>query len=197
MFTKLKSGKDRKTLIELMAFIVTGTQSDAGSALVPAAMAKQIVKLEPTYIGYKNETPDPAGNVQVYATSLGIAAAGAPLPPAAPAAPAAPKPEFKLESGLPIPESKRGALKREEIYPFALMEPGVSFFVAATEVNTTPAKGLQSTVASANKRFMAVYPATTGKDKHAHPKAGQPTGKDGRKFTVRAVEGGARVWRVS
>lgn len=199
MFSKLK-GKDKKTSIELLAFIVTATQGAAGHALVPLAAAKQIIKAEPTFITIQNETPDPAGNVPVFATSLGIAASGA--TPVAPVA-AEPKTSFVLEEGFEVPESKRGGLKGST-YPFADMKVGQSFFIAATEKTPNPAKGMASTVSSANKRFVSVFPATTGKDKTPHPKAGQPTGQDGRKFTVRArtvADGekvdGARVYRIA
>lgn len=193
MFSKLK-GAEKKKLIDVLTFIVAGTQA-AGSALVPLALAKQIVKHEPTFVTIQNETADPAGNVQVFATSLGIAASG--VTPAAAVSEATAKTTFAIEQGIAIPEPKqRGGLKGDT-YPFALLKVGQSFFLPATEAKPNPAKGLASTVSSANRRYATTYPMTKGKDKQPHPKAGQPTGKDGRTFTVRAVEGGARVWRTA
>lgn len=198
MFPKLK-GKEKKTLVDVLAFIVTGTQGLAGHAIVPLAHAKAIMKHEPTFIKIQSETPDAVGNVPVFATSLGIAASGAP----AQATTGASKPTFELQEGIEVPESKRGGLKGDT-YPFASMNVGQSFFVPATESNPNPAKGMASTVSSANKRYASTYPLTTGKNKTAHPKAGQPTGQDGRKFTVRArtvadgeKSNGARVWRTA
>lgn len=202
MFSKVK-GKEKKTLTDLLMFIVAGTQSAAGHSLVPLTLAKSIIKAEPTFIKLQSETADPAGNVPAFATSLGIAAAGA---PAAPATEPGPKPVFKIDMGIPVPASKRGGGLKADIYPFATLPVGGSFFVAATEANPNPVKGLASTVSSANKRFKAVYPLTVGRDKKAHPKAGQPTGKEDRSFTVRArtaedepesKQAGARVWRTA
>lgn len=205
MFTKLK-GKEKKELMDLMAFIVAETQGAVGRTLVPKALADKISKLEPTFIKIQGD-PDPAGNVSVFATSQGIAASGAPtgaVGTSATGAPDAPKQLFTLDEGVAVPESKRGGRLKADIYPFGDMKVGQSFFVAATEAKPNPAKGLQSTVSSANKRYISVFPATTGQNKIPHPKAGQPTGQDGRKFTVRPrtvadgeTANGARVWRTA
>lgn len=195
MFPKVKKVSEKKTLVELLTFIVAGTLSAAGCAIVPQNLAKEIHKQEPTFLKINTEA-DPAGNVSVSATSEAIAALGGTAPAAAEAV-AASKPSFVLESGFTPPESKRGGIK-SDIYPFAQMEVGQSFFVAATEARPNPAKVMASTVSGAIKRYATHYPAK-------HAKAGQPTGKDGRKFTVRArVAGqdgekanGARVYRIA
>lgn len=195
MFSKVKKAAEKKTLIELMTFIVTGTLSAAGHAMVPAAFAKQIETLEPTLIKINGE-PDVAGNVSVFATSLGVAAVQGPPATDGATTEAAPKMTFVLESGHVPPEPKRGGIKADT-YPFAQMAVGQSFFVAATDKVPNPAKRLGSTVSSATKRYASVYPAK-------HAKVGQSTGKDGRKFVCRArtvadgeKSNGARVYRVA
>lgn len=203
MFNKLK-GKEKKTMLEAFMFIVSATQSAAAGGSLPLEIAKAMVKAEPTFVVLKEDHPGIApGTVFVYATSQGIAASGAP------AAPPAAKTTFQLQDGISVPASKRGGGLKGETYPFAQMAVGQSFFVPATEAKPNPAKSLNSTVSSANKRFTSVYPATLGKNKTPNPKAGQSTGMEDRKFVVRArtaadetgqgLSGvaGARIWRVS
>ena len=196
LFSKSKGGaEERKKLNELLAFIVNGTRGPAGYANVPNALAEKIEKLEPGLIQPKSgATIDPAGNIAVYATSKGVAAI---LGDDVAATEQESSSEFALESGFAVPPSKRGGVKAD-IYPFAKMAVGQSFFIPATEDRPNPTKAMASTVSSANKRNASVFPA-------GHAQAGQPTGKDGRKFTVRArVAGqdgekanGARVYRVA
>lgn len=191
MFAKVKKVNEKKVLMDLMAFIVTGTQGPYGMALVPVGHAKEIAKHEPSFVKLNAETPDPAGNISVSATAEGIAAITGKAPEADAATPTKAS-TFLIEEGFAIPPSKgRGGFK-VSIYPFALMGVGQSFFVPATEAHPNPAKGLGSTVSSANKRYAA-------KDKED-----KDTGKDGRTFTVRArtvadgeKSNGARVYRVS
>jgi hypothetical protein len=140
---------------------------------------------------------DPAGNITVYATSKGVAAILGDDAAAAQAPSTETASEIVLETGFAVPPSKRGGAKAD-IYPFAKMAVGQSFFIPATEEKPNPTKAMASTVSSANKRNAIVFPA-------GHAQAGQPTGKDGRKFTVRArIAGqdnekanGARVYRVA
>lgn len=83
--------------------------------------------------------------------------------------------EFVIETGVPLVQ--RARRKSECRYPFDLLELDQSFFVPATEEKPNPAKSLASTVSSANARH---------KENNVYTK----------KFVVRAVDGGARVWRV-
>lgn len=194
---------EKKQLVSLLTFIVDSTlNTPAHHANVPAALCAKIEKLEPGLIELltPSTVADPAGNILMKATAKGIEAVHpGSATAAAPAAAAAPAKQslFVLESGFAVPPSRRGIIK-EDIYPFAQMEVGQSFFVAATEERPNPAKALASTVSSATKRYVATFP-------EGHEKAGQSTGKDGRKFTVRArIAGedgekanGARVYRVA
>lgn len=211
MFKKLQK-KEREVLTACMQHVVKSTR-EAGSALIPMDFAQKIAKLEPTFLTIKDDTKDPMGNVQVFATSSGVAAVeslGSTVSTPAVSTPATPKPTFVLETGFTPAPSKRGGGLKGSIYPFEAMQNGTSFFVPMSKDEATgelvnPAKTLGSTVSSANKRFAAVYPATVGRDKTPHAKAGQPTGQDGRKFTVRAVKAGengekadgARIYRIA
>lgn len=97
---------------------------------------------------------------------------------------------FVIEDNIPINAVK--LRKRASIYPFDALKVGQSFFIAATDDRPDPAKSLASTVANASKR----YALPTGETKIS-----ARTGKEvqilkyTRKFTIREVEGGARVWR--
>ena len=75
---------------------------------------------------------------------------------------------FKIESGIPIPPRSRGP-GRKSAYPFALLEPGQSFFVK-----------------KAKSKTMSVLANQHGK-------------RLGRRFTVRTViesgKEGVRIWR--
>lgn len=155
LFSKSKGGpKEKKQLMDLLAFIVTGTLSAAGGANVPANLAEKIEKLEPGLISPKSgATTDPAGNLLVYATSKGVAAIQGDNP--APAQPAAASTsQFVLETGHELPLSKRGGVKAD-VYPFKDMKVGQSFFVPATEDRPNPAKSMASTASSASKRYKA------------------------------------------
>ena len=197
LFSKSRGGPtEKKQLLDLFKFIAESTRNAAAhSATVPHTLAQKIEKFEPGLIQMQSSTPDPAGNVIVSATQKGIEAIygeGA----AQSQQSGDGKKMFVIEKGFNLPPSKRGGVK-EDVYPFAQMEVGDSFFVPATDDKPNPAKALASTVSSATKRYAAVYP-------EGHEKAGQTTGKDGRKFTVRArtaqdgeKSDGARVYRVA
>lgn len=110
--------------------------------------------------------------------------------------------EFAIETGVPIPEAKRGGGggrkgPRGSKYPFATMENGQSFFVPATEEMPNPAKTLASTASTAKKAFGTV----TGTREITRKGVAKtvPAYTYTRGFIVRAVEEngvrGARVWR--
>lgn len=199
MFSKVKKADEKKKLIESLKYIVAQTLGPAGLVRAPREVADKITKYEPTFVEVQGGDADALGNVIMRATALGIAAVNGNAVPPTEAAPAD-KPTFKLDKGIALPESKRGGVARADIYPFAQMEKNDSFFIAATEAKPDPAKSLASTITAANRRFATTYPAKKGKN--PHPQAGQPTGKDGRRFVVRPrtlelhQEVGARVWRT-
>lgn len=112
------------------------------------------------------------------------------------------EPSFAVESGIAIPEAKRGGGggrkgPRGSKYPFATMENGQSFFVPATEEMPNPAKTLASTASTAKKAFGTQNGTRTITRKGETREV--PAYIYSRGFVVRAVEEngvkGARVWR--
>lgn len=124
---------------------------------------------------------DKKGNVAARATSQGISAAygGDSAEHSEEHVAPVTRTRFKLDDNIPIPVPRRG-IQAEPRYPFNLLNVGQSFMVPATPERPNPAKGLASTVSSANKRMARLNP----------PK----------KFIIRPVDEngvkGARIWRV-
>lgn len=99
---------------------------------------------------------------------------------------------FQIEDNIPVPAiSGRG--RTGTTYPFDQLEVGQSFFVANTEEKPNAAKSLASTVSSATAR----YAEPTGNTKMNKKGEEVPEMRETRKFIVRSVEGGARVWRTA
>lgn len=141
------------------------------------------------------------GNIAVKPTDKLIALVGNVSDPFAGAAPVAAaavtevvKPKFVIETGVALPAIKRGGIK-ESVYPFNSMEVGQSFFIAASKEHPEPARTLASTVASATRRH--AIPDPTGKLRKNKKGADVPATINTKVFTIRAVEGGARVWRTA
>ncbi len=81
---------------------------------------------------------------------------------------------FQIESGIPLPSTTRaGAGRKGSKYPFASMEVNTSFFVPDGDEPVKDAT-LRSAIGAFNK---------------SNPESG-------RKFAVRKVDGGVRVWRM-
>lgn len=100
---------------------------------------------------------------------------------------------FKIEDSIPVPTiSGRG--RGGNVYPFDALEVGQSFFVPNSEDKPNAAKSLASTVSSATARF--AVPSEDGATKTNKKGETVPVMVETRKFVVRAVEGGARVWRT-
>ena len=78
--------------------------------------------------------------------------------------------EFTIEPGIPLPSRGRApGSGRKPLYPFMLLEIGDSFYVACDKCK---------------------YKSVTA---NAHNTAKRL----GRKFTVRTVAGGVRIWRIA
>ena len=114
------------------------------------------------------------------------------------------KSAFVIEDGIAIPKSTHGG-NRESSYPFAQLNVGQSFFIPASEKHPEPAKSLASTISGATKRYdvpdMEEDGVTQKQKKVRVPKTGEekivPAFKHTRVFQIKAVEGGARVWRTA
>lgn len=99
---------------------------------------------------------------------------------------------FAIEDGIALPASARG--RTSTTYPFEALNVGQSFFVPNTAEKPNAAKSLASTVSSATARYEEVIEGQTKVNKKGDT---VPATRQTRKFVVRAVEGGARVWRTA
>lgn len=97
--------------------------------------------------------------------------------------------EFVIETGIPLPSSRAGRTTGSK-YPFDQMEVGTSFFVPGD--SKALVKSIGSAVSAANRR----YSVGTGEYKITKAGASKEIRSQERKYTVRTVEGGVRVFRV-
>lgn len=111
---------------------------------------------------------------------------------AAPAASAAPS-SFAIEDGIAMPTAS-GRGRGGNVYPFDALNVGQSFFVPNTAEKPNAAKSLASTVSSATARYAEVVEGQFKTNKKGEQ---VPVTRETRKFVVRSVEGGARVWRTA
>jgi len=102
---------------------------------------------------------------------------------------------FAVEDGIAMPTaSGRGRGRGGNTYPFDALNVGQSFFVPNTAEKPNAAKSLASTVSSATARY--AQPSPDGATRTNKKGETVPVMVETRKFVVRAVEGGARVWRT-
>lgn len=181
-----------KANLALLAVIVAAGANGTFAAEkdVKPLAAELLVEINPT-------AKDATGNVAVRALQKGIDLV-ATVPTngdngAAAGASTAPVSKFVIEDNVPVPEATRAA--REATYPFDALQKGQSFFVPNTEAKPDAAKSLASTVSSANLRY-SKDDLTAAPVKNRKTGAMQPAKVYERKFVVRSVEGGARVWRT-
>ena len=188
----------KKTVIDtvLLASIVTATQNNA-FVYVPAKLSAPLLAAE--LVEVNAAMVDTEGSSATRATQKGIEymttqthAAPAVKPDAVAAA--APTPvRFSIEKNVEIPTSKRGP-RAVSVYPFDDMEINDSFFIPATAEKPNPAKQLASTVSSAQRRYatQSTTETVTTRKGNVVPKLHYT-----RTFVLRAVPGGARVWRTA
>lgn len=187
MAAKKNTAKKNAPAIDLAAIIAA---TNAGSFVYTSpeahasALADGLVEVNPSM---HNE----AGELATRATAKGIESMNAPQTASAPQATA--KPNFAIDDGIPLaPVTGRG--RGGETYPFDQLQAGQSFFVPNSAEKPNVAKSLASTVSSATRRYAEVIEGQTRKDRKGNE---VPALKETRKFVVRAVEGGARVWRTA
>jgi len=173
----------KTAVIDLAAIVAAGAAGLYTSPAVHAPLvAEGLVEINTTMT---NE----AGEIATRATQKGIESMS--TDKAAPAATAV-KSAFAVEDGVAIPAAA-GRGRVGNTYPFDAMQVGQSFFVPNTEKKPDAAKSLASTVSSATAR----YAVATGNKKLNRKNVEVDEMKATRTFTVRAVEGGARVWRTA
>jgi hypothetical protein len=187
MYEGVKNTMKRNMYLRLLSTIVAATVSGpTACAYLPEAKAKELDAAQSGLILINPNVKNEKGEIGVRATDAAVQQVQASPAPAAKSE--APKMDFKIESGIEPPVVSRGPRAGAETYPFSKLEAGQSFFIPATDSRPDPAKSLLSTVSAASRRYATrVKDEATGKDKI--------TGYE-RKFLIRAVDGGARVWRT-
>lgn len=219
MATKNKSKSPVVSAITLAQIVAAGAEGMFTPSSVHAPMVEAgTVEINPALV-------DAEGNVATRATQKGIETVNTPAntDQAAALQTPAPKSAFVIEDGIDVPTiSGRG--RTGTTYPFEQLAVGQSFFVPNDEKKTNAAKSLASTVSSATARYaveakdgagntitetVKVKTFKKGEDgKNAKDENGKPIVEsettetrpkmiETRKFVVRSVEGGARIWRTA
>lgn len=172
-------------VIGLAEIVAAGANGLYTSPAIHASLVEAgLVEINP---GMTNE----AGEIATRATQKGIDSMNTPNTATGTAAPVAPS-SFAIEDGIAMPTAS-GRGRGGNTYPFDALNVGQSFFVPNSEDKPNAAKSLASTVSSATARYAEVV---EGQFK-ANKKGEQvPVMVETRKFVVRSVEGGARVWRT-
>lgn len=184
-----KAKKTQEASVITLAMIVA---AGAEGMFTPAAVHAPLVA--EGLVEINTAVTDAAGSIATRATPKGIEAAAQPAAgtPAAAPAPAAAKPSFSLDDGIELPGiSGRG--RTANTYPFDAMGVGQSFFVPNSAERPNAAKSMASTVSSATARYAVEIPGETVVNRKGKT---VPKVDEVRKFVVRAVEGGARIWRT-
>lgn len=101
---------------------------------------------------------------------------------------------FAIEDDIapPVTDGRSGKRTAPK-YPFDKLKPGQSFFVPNTPDKPEMAKALASTVSAATARYDEVVP---GKTRTNRKGVTVPETVRTRKFVIRQVDGGARIWRT-
>ncbi len=137
--------------------------------------------------------PNEAGETLTRATQKGIESMNTPTNTAPATVAAAAPSSFAIEDGIAMPTAS-GRGRGGNVYPFDALNVGQSFFVPNTEDKPNAAKSLASTVSSATARYAEVVEGQFKTNKKGEQ---VPVTRETRKFVVRSVEGGARVWRTA
>lgn len=213
-----KSKTPAAPAITLAQIVAAGAEGMFTPASVHAAM------VEAGTVEINSGLVDAEGNVATRATQKGIETVNTPAntDQAAALQTPAPKSAFVIEDAIEVPTiSGRG--RTGTTYPFEALNVGQSFFVPNDDKKPNAAKSLASTVSSATARYAVEAKDATGAvimedvkvktfkkgadGKNAKDEAGKPIVEsettesrpkmvETRKFIVRSVEGGARIWRT-
>lgn len=136
--------------------------------------------------------PNETGETLTRATQKGIESVNT-ASQTAPATAAPVASSFAIEDGIAMPTAS-GRGRGGNVYPFDALNVGQSFFVPNTAEKPNAAKSLASTVSSATARYAEVVEGQFKTNKKGEQ---VPVTRETRKFVVRSVEGGARVWRTA
>ena len=191
-----------KAAMALLAEVVAATKE--GSFVYTNAKARKSLEAA-NLVEINQSVTDDEGNVATRATTEGITMAETTNTEGGTAnaeVKAVAKPTVSsIVADVVMPSVRSGA--RSDVYPFATMEPGQSFFVPATEDKPNPAKSLASTVTSANLRYSEEIPDETRTNRRGRE---VPARRQLRDFALRTVAdggpwgypgvAGAAVWRT-
>lgn len=173
--------KLNKKLAEVLQTVVA---AGAAGVAIDEATAK---KLEVTELVELNPAgADESGLVLTRATQKGIDELKGEGEVQAQVAPV--RSSVVIAADVPMPASSGRGGRGGEIYPFASLEVGQSFFVPATEARPNPAKSLASTVSSAGNRYAEVVEGQTRVNRKGEV---VPLTRKMREFAVRPVDDGA------
>jgi hypothetical protein len=185
--------------LSLLKFIHAGTMGESKFAFVNPADAAALVAAGS--IEVNTAVSDGFGKIAARTTDKGNTEvmARAPVIPAAsaPDAATAVASKYEIDTDVVMVPAKRG--RQSSTYPFDDLPVGGSFHIPATAEKPNPAKGMASTVSSANARFAIDVP---GQFKANRKGVQVAVTTPERKFEVRAVDAtdkrgaGARVYRT-
>lgn len=174
-------------VIGLAEIVAAGANGLYTSPAIHASLVEAgLVEINP---GMTNE----AGEIATRATQKGIDSMNTATNTGT-AAPASAPSSFAIEDGIAMPTAS-GRGRGGNTYPFDALNVGQSFFVPNSEDKPNAAKSLASTVSSATARY--AVPSADGATKTNKKGEAVPVMVETRKFVVRSVEGGARVWRTA
>lgn len=181
-----KTTKAKVAAVLDMAAVVKATQS---GSFVYTSRDAHAEALTNGLVEVNESMTNEAGELATRATQKGIESM---QQNNAPAAQAASKPSFAIDDNIPL-AAVVGRGRGGETYPFDQLQVGQSFFVPNSADKPNVAKSLASTVSSATRRYAEEVPGETRVDRKGNT---VPKLKETRKFVLRAVEGGARIWRT-
>jgi hypothetical protein len=183
MAAKKSTKKPAAAALDLAAVIAA---TNAGSFVYTSAEAHKQA-LESGLVEVNPSMTNEAGELATRATQKGIDSMS--QTNTAPKS----KPQFTIEDDVALaPVAGRGRTGGET-YPFDQLKVNQSFFVPNSDERPNVAKSLASTVSSANRRYATEIAGQTRVDRKGNT---VPALEYSRKFVLRSVEGGARIWRT-
>lgn len=168
-----------------LAAIIAAADKEPHFLYVPKAEADKLaaeglVEINPGMVEGDKVATRPTDKGRASMTNASVVATAAPA--------AAEKPLFVIEDNVAIPAIAGRGRTGGSSYPFDKLAVNQSFFVPKE------AKKLASTISAANARYAEVVEGETRKNRKGEE---VPKTRLTRKFIVRSVEGGSRVWRAA
>lgn len=192
---KKKPANSKSEAIDISAALAAVVAAGPNGTFAPENVCKA---LEAEGLAeYSSETKDSNGFMAIRATEAGVirfnAESGTEVPgDKVGGAAAVAATGFVIEAGIPVPSIVGRGGKGGSKYPFDALEVGQSFFVPNSEAQPDAHASMGSTVSGATQRYATDHPTESKVVK------GKTVPKKvySRKFILRKVEGGCRVWRV-